>query len=175
MGRKDYMNDLSTAQFLDINHIHDVRSNEDGEFTFTFMGDNGISGPITAMIPDVSEYPKSHEYMLFAADDAPSSIAQAVADAPSTRRKTIPQLLDTISKHISDAIAKGDEDDPFEIDDDGDVRFANTSDGEQDSDDDFDNDGDNEDWALDDDPGLTHIPASKATIKANPITPHQPC
>ena len=168
MGRKDYLNDLATAQFLDVPNIASVKPGDDGELTFTYTSDSGTSGSITAVVSEVSDYPKSHDYTLFATDDAPAFVAAAIENAPSTYRKSIPQLLNTLSQHLKKATASGSRGDPFELDDDdGDAHMGNASDGADDSDalDFDDNDGINEDWGHDDYDGLTEIPSATPMAK----------
>ena len=155
MGRKEYADDLATAEYLTLPNIKNIHSSEDGEFTFTFATDSGLSAKITAMLQDVSEYPKSHEYMLFASEDAPIAVTAALENAPSTRRKTIPQLLDTLARHLKGATATGGQDDAFDLDNDDDITLTDP-DPELDEAD-FDDEGNNEDWLHDDDFSATHI------------------
>ncbi|KAL9093244.1 MAG: hypothetical protein Q9159_000421 [Coniocarpon cinnabarinum] len=173
MGRKDYLNDVANAQYLDVPHIEQIRSAEDGELAFTFVASSGLSGSITAMVPDVSEYPKSHTYMLFATDDTPPAISEALQTHPEVDRKSIPQLLHILSKHIKNALATGTSVDPFEIDDDGDAIFTGTSTGapSMSDEDEVLDDGDNEDWAQDDYDDFAHIPTAKTPRRPSEAAP----
>ena len=98
--------------------------------------------------------------MLFASDDAPPSIAKAVENAPNTRRKDIPQLLETLSTHFKKASSGKCREDPMTIDDTGDTHMPDTSDFDDEDDFDFSDDLVNEDWAMDD------------SFETEPATPH---
>ena len=51
MGRKDFRDDIATAQALGLPDISDIRSTEDGELTFVFFPSaENASAKITAML-----------------------------------------------------------------------------------------------------------------------------
>ena len=102
-------------------------------------------------ISDVSEYPESHDYVLFASEDAPVSVAQAIESVPKLRRKTIPQLIETLSEHLAGAAIRTNQKGPRSIviiDDDNDVRMSDAEDEDDYSD--WNDEGDNEDWGFED-------------------------
>lgn len=65
---------------------------------------------ISALIPDVSEYPSNHLYIIFAPDDAPASVAKALSGiADAAVGKTIVQLLEITSRTLESADVDGDQ------------------------------------------------------------------
>ena len=138
MPRRQFVADLQKAQ-SDIKPagVLDIKAgDDDGQFEFEFAapaldGAPQIPVTITAMIPDVSEYPKSHEYMIFCGDDAPPHVGQALQNIRNTERKTVFELIDLISTMLSSLVPDEDGDTPmqdsvfdedlFEDEDDGDV------------------------------------------------------
>ncbi|TID16936.1 hypothetical protein E6O75_ATG09702 [Venturia nashicola] len=107
MPRKAYIADLkrlSKEPASAIQGISDVRSgDDDGEFRFK-VTTTATSQPyeISALIPDVSDYPGSHMYHIFSADDnAPSSVGATLNNLPNTIGKDLPSLLDIVSKAFS--------------------------------------------------------------------------
>lgn len=71
---------------------------DDGMFEFTFTSMTGSAVSITAMVqPDLSEYPKTHQYMLFCGDNAPQDVSSVVEEVRCTGRKTVFELLDVVS------------------------------------------------------------------------------
>ncbi|QDS68106.1 hypothetical protein FKW77_010146 [Venturia effusa] len=107
MPRKAYIADLkrlSTDPASAVNGISDVRSgDDDGEFRFKVTS-LGASQPyeISALIPDVSDYPGSHMYHIFSADDsAPPSVGTTLNNLPNTIGRDLPSLLDIVSKAFS--------------------------------------------------------------------------
>lgn len=138
MPRRQFIADLQKAQTDVLPHgIHDLQPGEDdGQFQFLFAASssNGPAVPVTvtALIPDLGEYPKSHEYMVFGGDAAPKQVSAALENLLRTRSKTVFELLDivasTLSKlspdrdgdlHMPDSQA--DDDDELEEEDDDDV------------------------------------------------------
>jgi ubiquitin-conjugating enzyme E2 Q len=110
MPRKQYKADLGSAvQGTSVAGISDVQdSNGDAEFTFQCVA-NGEMLKISAMIPEVSDYPSSHTYMIFAPDDAPDSVAGALAKiSDAATGKTILQLLELISRELESTDGDGD-------------------------------------------------------------------
>lgn len=138
MPRRQFVADLQRAQ-NDIKPagVLDIKAgDDDGQFEFEFAapaldGAPQIPVTITAMIPDVSEYPKSHEYMIFCGDDAPPHVGQALQNVRNTERKTVFELIDMISTMLSSLAPDSDGDTPmqdsvydedlFEDEDGGDV------------------------------------------------------
>ena len=85
--------------------IHNIKAGEDdGHFEFEFAStQEGTTHTthITAMITDVSDYPESHEYMIFCGDNTPAHVAQALQNIRNTRRKTVFELIDVISASLT--------------------------------------------------------------------------
>ena len=85
--------------------IHNIKAGEDdGHFEFEFAStEEGTTHTthITAMITDVSDYPESHEYMIFCGDNTPGHVAQALQNIRNTRRKTVFELIDVISASLT--------------------------------------------------------------------------
>ncbi|KAF2766249.1 hypothetical protein EJ03DRAFT_330308 [Teratosphaeria nubilosa] len=106
MPRRQFIIDLQKAQdgLLPLGIADLQQGEDDGQFQFAFTGNPGapLDEPvlITAMIPDLAEYPKSHEYMVFCADDAPKSIAAAVGNLKGTSRKTVFELVDIVAASL---------------------------------------------------------------------------
>ena len=108
MPRRQFIADLNKAQGDVLPHgIHDLQQGEDdGQFEFLFAtsSSNGASSPVkvTALIPDLDEYPRTHEYMVFSGDDdAPAEIAEALQDLRRTGGKTVYELLDIVSATLA--------------------------------------------------------------------------
>lgn len=137
MGRKAYSDDLATAKILEVANVRNVKSGEDGEFSFDFHSRSlGRSVLITAMISDTSEYPNGHDYYIFAADDAPPAISNAVQSASNTAGKRVPQLLSHLSSCLTAAVASGSQNDPIALDGDNDTDLLTSKLHEEDDDDD---------------------------------------
>lgn len=106
MPRRQYVADLQKAQGDILPHgIHDLRQGEDdGQFEFLF-GASG-NGPVdavkvTALIPDLGEYPKYHVYMIFAGEEAPLYVSEALSNVRRTNGKTVYELLDIVSATLA--------------------------------------------------------------------------
>ncbi|WPH00224.1 Hypothetical protein R9X50_00304700 [Acrodontium crateriforme] len=101
MPRRQYVADLERAQLGVLpSYIHDLNTGDDDgmfEFVFTTLNEPQIAVKVTAMIPDVSDYPKSHSYTLFCDDNAPSHICKAIQEIPGTNHKTVLELLEMTS------------------------------------------------------------------------------
>lgn len=103
MPRKQFLADLQKAQRdahpLGIHHLK--QGDDDGQFEFEFTGSPNalLLEPVTvtAMITDLGDYPKNHEYMIFCGDDAPRHIGAALQDIRGTDRKTVFELIDIVS------------------------------------------------------------------------------
>ncbi|KAF2116221.1 hypothetical protein BDV96DRAFT_491785 [Lophiotrema nucula] len=111
MPRRAFVADLGKAvEGVSIAGITDVQTGgDDGEFTFQCESADGKPYKISALIPDLSEYPSSHTCMLFAPDDAPSSVASALSDiSDSATAKTVLQVLELVSRKLESTDADGD-------------------------------------------------------------------
>ncbi|GAB7358706.1 hypothetical protein MBLNU230_g3935t1 [Neophaeotheca triangularis] len=109
MPRRQYNTDLQTAiQGIHPEGIHDIKAGEDDgqfEFLFTLPSDSQSSKPVkvTAMVPELSDYPKNHEYMIFGGDDAPPQIGAALENISGTNRKTVSELLEMVASALGQA------------------------------------------------------------------------
>ncbi|KAI6845828.1 hypothetical protein KC332_g1457 [Hortaea werneckii] len=109
MPRRQFVNDFRTIRPDSLpNGIHSLEQGEDdGQFTFNFSGDPSAPLPqpvtVTALITDLDEYPKSHEYMLFSDDDAPLYIGTALQDVRGTARKPVIELIGIVSAALTKA------------------------------------------------------------------------
>jgi ubiquitin-conjugating enzyme E2 Q len=112
MPRKAYIANLQQAVGgLAIAGITDVQiGGDDGEFTFSVKNEaSGATMELSALIPDVSEYPSSHTCMLFASDKVPNKVAQALPDiADAAAGKTISQLLELVARKLQSTDRDGD-------------------------------------------------------------------
>ncbi|KAF2493350.1 hypothetical protein BU16DRAFT_465013 [Lophium mytilinum] len=112
MPRKAYIADLQQAVGgLSIAGISDVQvGGDDGEFTFRVKNvANGDTMELSALIPELSEYPSSHTCMLFASDNVPNKVAQALPDiADAATGKTIVQLLELVARKLESTDRDGD-------------------------------------------------------------------
>ncbi|KAF2276715.1 uncharacterized protein EI97DRAFT_319244 [Westerdykella ornata] len=110
MPRKAFVADLAKAvEGVAIAGISNVKpSGDDGEFTFD-CATHGVQVRISALIPDVSEYPESHSYMLFTGEDAPASVTDKVAKiSDSSAGVTVTQLLQLVSRRLGAVDSDGD-------------------------------------------------------------------
>ncbi|KAK3699289.1 hypothetical protein LTR37_016532 [Vermiconidia calcicola] len=107
MPRRQFMADLKKAQTDVLPHaIHDLQQGEDdGQIEFLFstedLTDSVNAVKVTALIPDLGDYPKSHEYMIFSGEEAPRHIAEALQNVRRTGGKTVYELLDIVSATLS--------------------------------------------------------------------------
>ena len=154
MPRKQFLEDLQEAQqshgFPDIVDI--IPGDETGQFSFLYTSPLQPSVSISALIPEVSEYPNSHSFMIFAGEQAPPEIAAALQELRNIDGKSISQLLDIVSRTLL----------PTRPDSDGDIemldsQFEEESEEEEDQEGDF-GFGDEDDW------GLGSGPAPAATF-----------
>ncbi|KAK5134545.1 hypothetical protein LTR08_006330 [Meristemomyces frigidus] len=148
MPRRQFIADLEKARedSLPPGIINLQQGEDDGQFEFEFIGaPGGLFEPVkvTAMIPDVSEYPQSHQYMIFCGVDAPRQVGAALQNVPGTNRKTVFELIDIISANLI----------RLSPDSDGDLQMQDSQsyDEEQAEDDDEDDvyDSDHEAFDLD--------------------------
>jgi len=104
MPRRQFIADLQKAlSGVRPPGIHNIKAGEDDgqlEFEFVASGQEGTTH-ITAMIPDVSDYPQSHEYMIFCGDNTPSHAAKALQNIRNTNRKTVFELIDVVSASLT--------------------------------------------------------------------------
>jgi ubiquitin-conjugating enzyme E2 Q len=98
------------ASLLTVTGISHVKTgDDDGEFTFLCFADDK-QYKFSALIPDVSEYPSSHMYMLIAPDDAPVPVANALSGiAESAFGKSVEQLLELTSRKLESTDNDGDQ------------------------------------------------------------------
>ena len=103
MPRRQFIADLQKAQGDVLPQgIIDLRQGEDdGQFEFLFASNDIEPVKVTALIPELSDYPKSHEYMIFSGEEAPLHIAEALENARRTNGKTVYELLDIVSATLS--------------------------------------------------------------------------
>lgn len=169
MPRRQFVADLQKAQDgVKPPGINSIRAGEDdGQFEFEFNAQaldgatNAVN--ITAMIPDVSEYPAAHEYMIFCSDDAPPHIAQALQNIRNIGRKTVSQLIDVVSTCLS-ALALPSEDS------DGDLIMGDSLSGSDE--DQYEEDDDADDVYGDDDDAFSYGgPVPYAATAHLPTTP----
>ncbi|KAJ8115189.1 hypothetical protein OPT61_g3106 [Boeremia exigua] len=108
MPRRQFVADLAAAvRDASVAGISDVQSGgDDGEFTFMCVAD-GDNLQISVLIPDLSEYPSSHECMIFVPDNASASIASTLATTSATG-KTVQQILMLVSRTLASTDSDGD-------------------------------------------------------------------
>jgi ubiquitin-conjugating enzyme E2 Q len=103
MPRRAFIADLQKAQgdVLPQGIIGLQQGEDDGQFEFLFASNDIDPVKITALIPDLGEYPKSHEYMIFSGEEAPIHVADALENVRRTNGKTVYELLDIVSATLS--------------------------------------------------------------------------
>ncbi|KAM0718941.1 hypothetical protein Q7P37_006013 [Cladosporium fusiforme] len=146
MPRRQFIADLQKAQSdVELQGVRDIKAgDDDGQFQFEVSvpaldGAPPVAVNITAMIPDLSDYPKDHQYMIFCGEDAPRHIAQAMQNIRGTDRKSVFELIDMVSACITSLVS----------DVDGDTTMR---DSQLDNDDEqYDEDSDADDVYADDD------------------------
>nr|POE63040.1 isoform 2 of ubiquitin-conjugating enzyme e2 q2 [Quercus suber] len=113
MPRKQFFADLNqTKEGVLPPGISSVQHGEDdGQLLFVFQRADVPSEQvrITAMIPDVSEYPTSHEYMIFCDDDTSMEVSQALEDISGINRKNVLEMLERLSGVLSRLTSDRDE------------------------------------------------------------------
>ncbi|KAL8793832.1 MAG: hypothetical protein Q9195_003557 [Heterodermia aff. obscurata] len=132
MPRKAFIADLQEAAgILDIDHLSSLKpGDEDGTITFKFHSEPrpipaapGVI--ISAIIPDVSEYPDNHQYILCTdSDNVPDTINTAMQDIGDFPGLTIYPMLSKVAKALAKATAGArfnpvdlDDGDPMDLDD----------------------------------------------------------
>jgi ubiquitin-conjugating enzyme E2 Q len=120
MPRRQFVADLQKAQSTACPPgVHSIRAGEDdGQFEFEFTtaaSENAhpVVVNITVMVKDVSEYPSSHEYMLFCGEDAPHYIAKPLQDVRTTGRKTVGDMIQAVAASLSALTPDSDGDHPM--------------------------------------------------------------
>ncbi|CAG5141127.1 uncharacterized protein ALTATR162_LOCUS870 [Alternaria atra] len=112
MPRRHFQADLQKAADggVSIAGISDVRpGGDDGEFTFMCIAD-GQQLEISALVPEVSDYPTSHTCMIFGADSASANVASALSDiADAAFGKTVSQILELVSARLESTDRDGDQ------------------------------------------------------------------
>jgi ubiquitin-conjugating enzyme E2 Q len=134
MPRRQFVADLAEAQGTPLPlGISDVKAgDDDGQIDFLYTGFGALPVSITAIIPELSEYPKSHSYMIFSGENAPQNVSSALENVRGTDRKPVFELLYIVSSTLSrlDRDRDGDSqmidshldsDEPAEYDDDEDI------------------------------------------------------
>ncbi|KAF2800670.1 hypothetical protein K505DRAFT_228315 [Melanomma pulvis-pyrius CBS 109.77] len=110
MPRKQFREDLGKAvEDAFVAGISDVQEgDDDGEFTFQCVADGGQL-QISALIPDLGDYPSCHTVMMFAPDDAPASVAGALSKiSDAAAGKSVIQLLELVSRELESTDRDGD-------------------------------------------------------------------
>ncbi|KAG9187472.1 ubiquitin-conjugating enzyme E2 Q [Alternaria panax] len=111
MPRRHFQADLQkAADGVSIAGISNVRAGgDDGEFTFMCIAD-GEQLEVSALIPELSDYPTSHTCMVFGTDNASASVAAALSDiADAASGKTVPQILELVSTRLESTDRDGDQ------------------------------------------------------------------
>jgi ubiquitin-conjugating enzyme E2 Q len=128
MPRRAYIADLQRLGAASgVDGISNVRAgDDDGEFRFIIaLASEDASYEISALIPDVSEYPSGHEYHIFGDDSAPAHVGQILNKLPNTFGLSLADLLETVVKAFTegqdgDALMQDSQYDGLSEDDDDD-------------------------------------------------------
>lgn len=117
MPRRQFLADLQQAQSdVQLNGVRNIKiGDDDGQFQFeinapTSEDASPIALNITAMIPDPSEYPKTHQYMIFCSEDAPPHIAEALQNIRGSDLKTVSELIEMVSICVTSLVPDRDGD-----------------------------------------------------------------
>lgn len=105
MPRKAYIADLQRLTGdSGVENISNVRAgSDDGEFRFTISPEGAnASYDISALIPDVSEYPSGHEFHIFGDDSAPASVGQILNKLPNSSAMALPELLQLVARAFTE-------------------------------------------------------------------------
>lgn len=151
MPRRQYMADLATARTGVLPAgISDLKPGEDdGMFEFIFTDTAGSASSVTAMVTDLSDYPKAHEYMLFCGDSASQDVSTAIQQVRGSNRKTVCELLAIVSTALCES----------NVDRDGDSQMQGPQFNDEDQ-------SDNEDDVYDSDHEAFEISMPSHTISA---------
>ncbi|CRG92525.1 ubiquitin-conjugating enzyme E2 Q [Talaromyces islandicus] len=126
MPRKDFLRDLGRASANPpgfFSGVHDIRLGDDDEsicFSFAAPSRSDLVLEFQAVVSDLSEYPKTHEYLIFSLS---STVPSAVVDALDTVRPAVAgapihDLFTTVSDALGSAVSashdllRGEEDQP---------------------------------------------------------------
>jgi ubiquitin-conjugating enzyme E2 Q len=113
MPRRQFIADLTKSQagVLPLG-IASLRSgDDDGELHFCFTAGSasaispGETVQITACVSDLSDYPQTHSYLLYADDAAPALISSALQNVRGTSGKTVFELVDIVAANLLRAYA----------------------------------------------------------------------
>ncbi|KUJ15334.1 uncharacterized protein LY89DRAFT_783500 [Mollisia scopiformis] len=122
MPRKAFVADIQAAAAQSIPGITSVtRGADDNDVIVLFTPASGLPIEITVMVtPDVASYPTESSFMLWT--DTPG-VSQAATDTiqditAGSTGLLVPDLVNTISRRLSRALATGARNDPVSIDDD---------------------------------------------------------
>ncbi|KXL43455.1 MAG: hypothetical protein FE78DRAFT_41589 [Acidomyces sp. 'richmondensis'] len=147
MPRKQFIADLQKAQssVLPLGVANLKQGEDDGQFEFVFTGNPvaPLAAPlrITAMVLDLGDYPKLHEYLIYCGDDAPEEIASGLQNLRCINRKSVLELIDIVST----ALVKASPDNK------GDISMVDSRLDDADADADADDEGTLEEEVDDDD------------------------
>ncbi|KAI8935088.1 hypothetical protein NX059_007683 [Plenodomus lindquistii] len=111
MPRRQFQADLAQAvEGVAIAGVSNVQpGGDDGEFTFMCLAD-GQQLSVSVLVPELSDYPSSHECMIFGADNASASVAATLSDInQSVSGKTITQILELVSARLKSTDGDGDQ------------------------------------------------------------------
>ncbi|KAF2726014.1 hypothetical protein K431DRAFT_299725 [Polychaeton citri CBS 116435] len=159
MPRRQFVADLQAAQAAPPPGILSVQLGEDdGQVVFD-CDVNGDSVRVTALIPDLGEYPKSHKYYVFCGTNAPPQVASAIEEVGGIDRKSICEALKVISLKLCKPLSN----------DDDDVEMPDSQEQEADSEEEDVWDGDADVYNSDDDftVGGTLAALAKSTSAAS--------
>ena len=103
MPRRQFIADLQKSQEGILPHgvVGLQQGEDDGQFEFLFSSNGLDPVQVTALIPDLGEYPASHEYMIFSGEDAPIRVAECLQNLRRTNGKAVFELLDIVSVALS--------------------------------------------------------------------------
>ncbi|GAM89935.1 hypothetical protein ANO11243_079750 [Dothideomycetidae sp. 11243] len=105
MPRKQFVQDFETARSANsVPHVHDLcRGEDDGQISFLYAhADLAAPVKITALVPDLGDYPRCHDFMVFTDDDAPAHISQAISrQLSSVHGITVLGLLELCSSILT--------------------------------------------------------------------------
>ncbi|OAL52315.1 hypothetical protein IQ07DRAFT_597952 [Pyrenochaeta sp. DS3sAY3a] len=110
MPRRHFQADLARAsEGVPIAGISDVQNgNDDGEFTFLCDAE-GLKLRISALIPELSEYPSNHQCLIYGADNVSTHVAAALDDiSDDAAGMTILQILELVSRRLDSTDSDGD-------------------------------------------------------------------
>ncbi|KAA6414543.1 MAG: hypothetical protein FRX48_01292 [Lasallia pustulata] len=121
MPRKAFVADLSEAiKTSRENHVYDLKQgDDDGTFTFKHRVLGGDSPEVTvqALVPDVSEYPSSHQYFVYTtSENVPRSVNSALGDPSIFEGMKVGPMLLKVAKLLDNAVA-GSQKNPVNLDD----------------------------------------------------------